>query len=87
MQEEDPAAQAVDRRSSLQKDLQLRQLESESLRKAYEQWPQLERSLAEAARELPAAERRAAALRQEKAQAEQAERRRQARELWTRPAR
>ncbi len=80
VQEEDPAAQAVDRRSSLQKDLQLRQLRSESLRKAYEQWPQLQRSLTEAARELPEAEQRAAALRQEKAQAEQADRRRQARE-------
>jgi exonuclease SbcC len=80
LQEEAPAAQSVDRRSSLQKDLQLRQLRSESLRKAYEQWPRLERSLAEAARELPEAERRAAALRQEKARAEQAERRRQARE-------
>jgi len=80
VQEEGPAAQAVDRRNALQKDLQLRHLESESLRKAYEQWPRLERSLAEAARELPGAEQRAASLRQEKAQAEQAERRRQARE-------
>jgi exonuclease SbcC len=80
LREEGPAAQAVDRRSSLAKDLQLRQLKSESLRKAYERWPQLERGLAEAARELPGAERRAASLRQEKDQAEQSERRRQARE-------
>jgi exonuclease SbcC len=80
VQEEGPAAQAVDRRNALQNNLQLRQLNSESLRKAYEQWPQLERSLAEVARELPGAEQRAASLRQEKAQAEQAERRRQARE-------
>jgi exonuclease SbcC len=80
VQEEGPAAQAVDRRSSLQNNLRLRQLQSESLRKAYERWPQLERSLAETARELPGVEQRAASLRQEKAWAELAERRRQARE-------
>jgi exonuclease SbcC len=81
LQEREPAVQAVDKRSSLRKDLQLRQLTLESLRKAYEQWPQLESSLAEAARELPAAEQRVATLQKEKARAEEAETLRQAREL------
>jgi len=81
VQGEEPAAQSVWKRRSLAGQVESHGAVLDRLRSDYDRWPQVEQSLAEAARELPAAEQRAAALRQEKARAEEALRFRQAREL------
>jgi len=77
IEEEEPAARAVWQGRALRGELQGLGEELKLLRLAYDRWPELERSLAAAAAELPAAEERLAALRRERQSAEERERRRE----------
>jgi exonuclease SbcC len=76
--EREPAAQTVWERRSLAGDLEKRQAELKHLKGDYDRWPDIEKSLARAARELPEAQEKAAALEKQKRQAEEAESRKQA---------
>jgi len=81
VREREPAAQAVWKRRSLTGELEAHRASLERMQGDYDRWPRLEQSLAEAARELPAAAQRVTALEREKSRAQEAGRLREAREL------
>jgi exonuclease SbcC len=81
VREREPAAQSVWKRRSLERELESLRAAAERMKGGYDRWPGLERSLEQAARELPAVRERVAALEREKGLAEQAERRQRERRL------
>ena len=81
VREREPAAQAVWKRRSLTGELEAHRASLQRMQGDYDRWPSLEQSLAEAARELPAAAQRVTALEREKSRAQEAGRLREAREL------
>jgi exonuclease SbcC len=81
VRDREPAANAIWKRRSLEKDLELRRAALKGLQDDYDLWPRLEHSLTEADRDLPTAAGKVSALQNEKRRAEAAERRRQMREL------
>ena len=81
VREREPATQAVWKRRSLTGELEAHRATLERMQGDYERWPSLEQSLAETARELPAAAQRVTALEGEKSRAQEAGRLREAREL------